>query len=269
MSQGDKKPTERAIGCNPTHHDGGGLSSREQGPQSQVIIVVPTYNEAENLPDLVGRVFALGLPNVKLLIVDDGSPDGTGEVAMELSKRYDGRVGLIRRDRKLGIGTAYVDGFARALTDGAEVVLQMDADLSHTPESIPGLLERLAKADVVVGSRYIKGGGVKDEWSLRRRFLSFLGNLGIRIVVGLSVKDATSGFKAFRGEALRSLDLARFRCKGFAFQSEMAGVCQRRGFRVVEHPIVFAERAKGSSKMSLAIILEALWCLLPSRWTRV
>ena len=269
MSQSDRKPTERAAGSNSTSHNDGGLFSREPGSHPLVIIVVPTYNEAENLPDLVRRVFALGLPNVRLLIVDDGSPDGTGEVATELSRRYDGRVGLVRRDRKLGIGTAYVAGFTRALAEGADVVLQMDADLSHAPESIPGLLGRLAEADVVVGSRYIEGGGVKDEWSIGRRLLSFLGNLGIRIVVGLRVKDATSGFKAFRCEVLGSLDLARFRCKGFAFQAEMAGVCQRRGYRVVEHPIVFAERAKGYSKMSLGIILEALWCLLPSRWTRV
>ena len=234
-----------------------------------VAVVVPTYNEAENLPVLVRRLFALDIPNTRLIVVDDGSPDGTGEVADRLSRQLSGRMELIQRGRKLGLGTAYVAGFSRALAEGADYVFQMDADLSHPPEYLPDFLERLSEADVVVGSRYMCGGGVDETWGVMRRLLSLCGNLGIRMITGLRVKDATSGFKAFRGTVLRSLDLAQFHCKGFGFQTEVAHACQIKGYQVVEHPIVFASRANGSSKMSLAIVIEALWHLLPLRWKRI
>ena len=243
------------------------IKGKESSPS--VAVVVPTYNEAENLPVLVRRLFALNIPNPRLIVVDDGSPDGTGEVATKLAQQFGGRLEVIQRGRKLGLGTAYVAGFSRALSEGADYVLQMDADLSHTPEYIPELLKELKDADVVVGSRYVPGGGVDETWGLRRRLLSSVGNLGIRVIAGLRVRDATSGFKAFRGSVLSSLDLTRFRCKGFAFQAELAHACQRRGYEVVEHPIVFASRAKGRSKMSLAIVVEAVWRLLPLRWNRM
>ena len=233
-----------------------------------VTVVVPTYNEADNLPELARRLFALELPNVRLLIVDDGSPDGTGEVAREVAAQYGGRLELIQRGSKLGLGTAYVAGFGRALEAGAGCVVEMDADLSHAPEYIPALLDELAQAEVVVGSRYVPGGGVDHTWGLPRRLLSSLGNSGIRLITGLKVKDATSGFKAFRANVLEELDVTRFQCKGFAFQAEVAHACQRRGYKVVEYPIVFAGRAGGQSKMSLAILLEAVWRLLPLRWKR-
>ena len=144
----------------------------------------------------------------------------------------------------------------------------MDADLSHAPEYIPAFLETLKDADVVVGSRYVPGGGVDEGWSLKRRFLSHFANVGIRMVAGLKVKDATSGFKGFRSSALRSLKMSEFNCKGFGFQAEVAHACQRQGARVIEYPIVFVDRAKGRSKMSLFIVFEALWWVLPLRWRR-
>ena len=231
-------------------------------------VVVPTYNEAANLPRLAERIFALGIPNTRLIVVDDNSPDGTAEVAKELAHKFEGRLDLIQRPNRQGLGTAYVKGFSHALNEGAAYVLQMDADLSHPPESIPALLEALKRADVVVGSRYIRGGGVDERWSLKRRMMSYLANVGIRMVAGLKVKDATSGFKAFRGTVLGSLNLTQLMCKGFGFQAEMAHACERQGYSVVEYPITFADRTEGRSKMSLSIALEALWRLLLLRWRR-
>ena len=236
--------------------------------EPMVAVVVPTYNEADNLRELAERIFALGLPNPKLLIVDDGSPDGTGEVADALTQQYEGRVEVMQRGSKLGLGTAYVDGFSRALAVGADYVIQMDADLSHAPEYLPEFLKGLDHADVVVGSRYVAGGGADQTWSWFRRLVSSGGNFGIRTIAGLRVRDATSGFKAFRAPVLRSLDLDRFECKGFAFQAEVAHACQRMRLRVVEHPIVFTDRSKGQSKMSMGIVIEAVWRLLPLRWKR-
>jgi glycosyltransferase involved in cell wall biosynthesis len=233
-----------------------------------VAIVVPTYNEANNLPRLTERIFALGIPNTKLIIVDDNSPDGTAEVVSQLESRFGDRLELIRRKQKQGLGTAYVMGFSRALEEGVDYVLQMDADLSHAPEYIPGLLEALEDADVVVGSRYTRGGRVDERWSVKRRILSSLANIGIRVTVGLKVKDSTTGFKAFRASVLRSMELTSFQCKGFGFQAEVAYTCQRKGYRVVEYPIVFYERKLGKSKMSLNIVLEALWRLILLRWRK-
>ena len=233
-----------------------------------VVIVIPTYNEAANLDELTRRIFALDVPDLRIVFVDDGSPDGTGRKAQELAGKYDGRVEVIQRGAKLGLGTAYVRGFSEALGQGADCVLQMDADLSHPPEAIPALLDKLRDAEVAVGSRYVKNGGVDESWSMSRRALSYFGNLGIRLITGLRVRDATSGFKAFRADALRALDMAAFRCTGFAFQAEMAHACQRNGYTVAEHPIIFIDRTKGQSKMSMAIVFEAVWKLLPLRWSR-
>ena len=240
----------------------------EREVDRSVAVVVPTYDEAQNLPGLVDRIFALGIPNTRLIVVDDSSPDGTAEVARELAGKVYGKLELIQRRGKEGLGTAYIEGFSRALAEGADYVLQMDADLSHAPEYIPAFLEALESADVVVGSRYVKGGGADPSWSLKRRFLSHLANLGIRMVCGLNVKDATSGFKGFRASALRSLKFEKARCRGFGFQAEVAHACQRHGLRVVEYPVVFVDRTKGRSKMSVAIVLEALWRLLLLRMRR-
>lgn len=247
-------------------NDGIGQIGVEEQPL--VVVVIPTYNEVDNLTELSHRIFALPVPDIRIIVVDDGSCDGTNEVAIELVRQYHGRIEIIQRGRKLGLGTAYVRGFLRALEMKADHVLQMDADFSHTPEDIPCLLAGLDNADVVVGSRYVVGGGVDEHWGFARRMLSMVGNLGIRVIAGLQVRDATSGFKAFRGETLDSIELSYFKCKGFAFQAEMAYVCQRNGYKLLEYPIVFEQRAEGRSKMSAGIIIEAIWRLFPLRWKR-
>lgn len=236
--------------------------------EGQVVVVSPTYDEAQNLPELADRIFALDIPDMRLIVVDDGSPDGTAQVARDLAERFDGRLQVIERDGKQGLGTAYLEGFSTALEQGADFVLQMDADLSHAPEYIPHFLSSLGDKDVVVGSRYVAGGGVDASWRLKRRLVSHAGNLGIRLVAGLRVRDATSGFKGFRAGALRDLLADEFRCRGFGFQAEVARACQQRGYEVVEHPIVFVDRARGRSKMSIGIVIEALWRLMLVRWRR-
>ena len=239
-------------------------SNEHQGDpriSGRVAVVVPTYNEAENLPELASRLFALDVDELLLYIVDDGSPDGTAEVARELSGEYDGRIEVISRSGKLGLGTAYTTGFASALTEEIDYVVQMDADLSHSPEEVPHMLAKLDRFDVAVGSRYTSGGGLDPEWSAKRRMLSGYGNHLIRAVTGVRVRDVTSGFKAYRASALRSLDLSRIRCIGFGFQAEIAHYCQSNGLNVVEHPITFMDRTRGESKMSVRIVAEAIWKL--------
>ena len=233
----------------------------EGGPLGRVAVVVPTYNEADNLPELASRLFGLDLEDIRLYIVDDSSPDGTAEVARKLSDEYENRIEVISRSGKQGLGTAYTTGFARALSEEVDYVVQMDADLSHVPEEIPQMLGKLRRSDVAVGSRYTTGGGLDPEWSAKRRMLSGLGNHLIRAVTGVSVMDVTSGFKVYRASALRSLDLSRIRCIGFGFQAEVAHYCQASGLEVVEHPIMFMERTRGVSKMSVRIIAEAMWKL--------
>ena len=233
-----------------------------------VTVVIPTYNEAENVPEIVERIFALDIPGSRIIIVDDNSPDGTAQVVQRLVERCEGRIDLISRPAKMGLGTAYAEGFSRALADGASYVVQSDADLSHGPEEIPEMLRELERADVAVGSRYIPGGRIGDDWPVHRRLLSSMANRGMRMVVGVEVKDATTGFKAFRAEALGSIDLQGIRCRGFGFQVEVAYACQRLGLRVVEHPIEFNDRARGMSKMSLGIAFEALTRLALLRFRR-
>ena len=250
------------------HALAGGNQSSADPAAKKLAVVVPTYNEAANLPQLAERLFRLGIPNTRLIVVDDNSPDGTADVAEKLTETWDGRVEVIRRPGKMGLGTAYIDGFKRALDEGADYVVQMDADLSHGPEYIVEFLATLTRADVVVGSRYAAGGGTDEAWSWRRRLLSSLSNHGIRAVGGIRVRDATSGFKGYRGDALKSLEMSRFKCRGFGFQAEVAKECQRRGFKVVEQPILFVDRTHGQSKMSLSIVVEAFWRLLLMRWKR-
>ena len=232
----------------------------------KVAVVVPTYNEAENLPLLTERLFNLDISALTLIVVDDGSPDGTGEVALQLAAKYDGRVELVQRHRKEGLGPAYIAGFSHALDAGADYIVQMDADLSHQPEYIPKFVAALEESDVVVGSRYVSGGGVDEHWGVMRRLISSGGNWGIRAVTGVKIKDATGGFKAFRQSVLRSIDFSQMRCAGFGFQAEINHACERMGFVVIEHPIVFIDRTMGKSKMSLGIMVEAMWKLLPLRW---
>lgn len=232
------------------------------------MVVVPTYNEAHNLPELVRRLLALPFPSLKLLVVDDNSPDGTGTVADKLVRAYPESVQVLHRTTKLGMGTAYVEGFQFALQQEADVLVQMDADLSHTPEDLPRLVDALSSADVAVGSRYCPGGALDPNWGWKRRLISQLGNLYARWASGVRVRDATGGFKAYRSQAVRKLNLNAIRSHGFAFQIEVAHQCQNQCFRVVEVPILFLDREKGGSKLSHQIVLEALWRLPLLRWVR-
>lgn len=233
-----------------------------------IAVVVPTYNEAGNMPELANRLSSLGFTNLRLVIVDDNSPDGTADVAKNLERKFTGSIDVVSRESKQGLGTAYVAGFKHALSQGAEYVVQMDADLSHSPEYIPGMIDKLTDFDVVVGSRYTKGGGVDETWTFKRRALSHWANFFIRVIAGLKPKDVTSGFKAYRASALGTLNLDGFQCKGFAFQAEVAHACQTNRLKVTEYPIVFVDRVHGKSKMSLFIMREALWKLFPLRWKR-
>jgi dolichol-phosphate mannosyltransferase len=230
---------------------------------SQAWVVIPTYNEVENLPALVGGVraamAALG-PGVvgSILVVDDNSPDGTGHIADRLAAAH-ADLHVLHRPGKAGLAAAYVAGFERALAEGADYVFEMDADFSHDPADLPRLLDAARDgADVVVGSRYAPGGGV-DGWSLDRQLLSRAGGFYARAVLGSPIRDLTGGFKCFRADALRAIGLDAFAADGFAFQVETTFRAARAGLRIEEVPIVFHERRAGRSKMSAAIAFEALW----------
>ncbi len=231
-----------------------------------IIVVVPTYNEAGNISTLADGLAALPLPGLRLLIVDDDSPDGTGRLADELALARPGRVDVIHRSAPRGFGLAYKDGFRWALDHGAGVIVQMDADGSHAPKDVPRLVERLAEFDVAVGSRYVAGGGIDERWGPARFALSRSANLLARAILGLKVRDTTSGFKAWRRSALEAVDPGRARSGGFLFLEEMAFLCRKLGLRVCEVPIYFAERTAGESKMSLGVKLEAAAGLLALRW---
>jgi dolichol-phosphate mannosyltransferase len=226
-----------------------------------VTVVVPTFNEADNLAAMAGALLALPVPGLGLIIVDDESPDGTGRLADDLAAASAGRVDVIHRHGARGLGFAYRDGFARALERGAEAVVQMDADFSHAPSDVPRLLDALADCDVAVGSRYVPGGGVDDRWGLRRFALSRSANAYARTILGLKTRDATSGFKAWRRSALESVDPGRVGSNGYLFQVEMTYISERLGLRICEVPIFFTERRAGASKMSLRVKFEAAFGL--------
>lgn len=231
-------------------------------PKLKVAIVIPTYNEAENLPVLITELSALGIEGLGFVVVDDGSPDGTGDVADRLAEEYDGVFEVIHRESKQGLGKSYVVGFTKALELGAEQIVQMDADLSHPPVEVPYMLKALDDADIVVGSRYTKGGGVDPAWSFGRKQISYWGGFGIRTVLGLKVKDATSGFKAFRRSAMETVDISRMKLSGYGFQSEVSYRAQKAGLKIAEHPFTFLDRTAGKSKMSAGIALEAIYRLI-------
>jgi dolichol-phosphate mannosyltransferase len=228
-------------------------------------IVVPTYNEAENLPKLVASVFELPLPELNLLVVDDNSPDQTGQIAEDLALAYPGRIHVLHRSGKLGLGSAYIQGFGRAMILGAEAVGQMDADFSHPPEKLIELVKTLETCDVAMGSRYVPGGQVDERWPFWRKGLSAFGNIYARAILGLPVRDATGGFRLWRRSTLRRMPLERVKSNGYVFQVEMAYLAHLLGFHFKEVPIYFADRRWGKSKMSLRIQLEAAyrtWLLL-------
>jgi len=220
------------------------------------LIIIPTYNECENIETLLDRLLALPF-GLEVLVVDDNSPDGTGDlVAARESK--DPRIHLLRRPGKMGLGSAYVAGFRYALAHGAQLVFEMDADFSHDPVAIGSFLEAAEQADVVLGSRYLHGVTVV-HWPLRRLILSYSANVYTRLITGLPVRDATGGFKCFRRRALEAVNLDQVKSDGYAFQIEMSYKCWRKGFRIVEIPITFVDRRAGVSKMNRRIVWEAAW----------
>lgn len=227
----------------------------------RIVMVVPTYNEADNLPWIVGRLRA-AVPAVDVLVVDDGSPDGTGDIADELAAA-DPRVSVVHRTEKAGLGAAYLHGFAVALERGYDVVGEMDADGSHQPEQLPRLLDALTNADLVIGSRWVPGGAVVN-WPWTRKALSVGGNLYARVALGIPVRDVTAGYRVFRRATLEAIDLPSVESSGYCFQADLAWRTVQAGLRVVEVPIEFVERVRGESKMDRAVATESL--LRITRW---
>jgi dolichol-phosphate mannosyltransferase len=224
-------------------------------PLGRVLVVVPTYNEADNVDHIVGRVRG-AVPDADVLIADDNSPDGTGKIADRLAEE-DSHIHVLHRLGKQGLGAAYLAGFEWGLEHGYDVLVEMDADGSHPPEALPSLLQRLGSADLVLGSRWVPGGRVVN-WPRSREVLSRGGNAYVRLLLGIPLRDATGGFRAFRAATLRGLDLANVESQGYCFQVDLAWRAVRSGFRVAEVPITFVERERGESKMSQSIVLEAL-----------
>jgi dolichol-phosphate mannosyltransferase len=222
----------------------------------RLTVVVPTYNEAENLPKLVSALFSLPL-ELRVLVVDDNSPDGTGNVADELARAFPGRVSVIHRAGKLGLRSAYLNGFKVALEAGAEAVVQMDADFSHDPQALVEMAKRLESADLVIGSRYVKDGSVDKNWPLWRKGLSAFGNFYARTILRVPMRDVTTGYRVWRRETLLSMPLERLQSSGYVFLVEMAYLAHCLEFRIAESPIYFADRRWGKSKMSLRIQAEA------------
>ena len=218
------------------------------------LVVVPTFNERDNLPVLVAGLMQHA--GVRVLVVDDQSPDGTGEVADALAREYPGRVEVLHRTERRGFGRSYIDGLRRAIGEPVDVLCQMDADLSHDPAQLPSLVAATANADLVIGSRYIPGGAIVN-WPLRRRLLSRMANVYIRMVTRLGVSDCTTGYRCWRREAMASMPLDRFFSEGYSFLIEMLFVAARRGYRIAEVPITFVERRAGESKVSRAVLVES------------
>ncbi len=234
-------------------------------------LVLPTYNEADNVQAILnraGEVLGEAAPEgFRILVVDDGSPDGTGDIADSMAGEHDW-VRVLHRTEKAGIGPAYLAGFAHALGEGAGYVMEMDSDFSHDPADLARLLERArTDADLVLGSRYVPGGGVSD-WGKLRQLISEWGSTYARVVLGLKVRDLTGGFKCFRREVLEAIDFQTVRSRGYAFQVELTYRAVQAGFRVAEVPIVFREREKGQSKMSWRIAAEAMWLVPLLRFAR-
>ncbi len=234
----------------------------------KITVVIPTYNEAENIPKLVSALFSLPLPELGLLVVDDNSPDGTGHLVENLGNERPGKIAVLHRASKQGLGTAYIAGFRQALKQGADAVLQMDADFSHPIEKIPEMVSALEGADVVLGSRYIPGGSVDERWPFWRKALSSWGNIYARTILQVPIRDVTGGFRLWRREVLESIPLEKVKSNGYVFQVEMAYIAVRLGFRFAEVPFYFADRRWGKSKMNLKIQAEAAFrtWILPWRY---
>ncbi|MEJ2551410.1 MAG: polyprenol monophosphomannose synthase [Anaerolineales bacterium] len=225
----------------------------------KLTVVIPTYNEAENLELIAAELWALPIPDLKILVVDDASPDETGKIADDLAAAHPGRLSVIHRRGKLGLGSAYITGFKAALEGDAEAIAQMDADFSHDPGYLPEFMDKLKSADAVFGSRYVPGGKLDERWGFGRVLLSAFGNLYARLILGLQIKDATGGYRLWRRETLQGMPLDSIRSNGYVFQVEMSYVAQKLGFHTIESPIYFEDRRIGQSKMTLRIQLEAAY----------
>jgi dolichol-phosphate mannosyltransferase len=231
----------------------------------KITVILPTYNEAENLPNLVSALFSLPL-DLSLLVVDDNSPDGTGQIAEELSQKFSGRIHILHRTGKLGLRSAYLEGFAKAFETGADVVVQMDADFSHDPAVLVEMARRIESCDVVIGSRYTKGGSLAKRWPLWRKALSSFGNTYARTILNFPLRDVTTGYRMWKRRALEVIPLDRIRSNGYIFLVEMAYVAYLMGFKIVETPIHFSDRRWGESKMSFKIQMEAAVRVWDVRW---
>jgi len=234
---------------------------------TKLFIVIPTFNEADNLPQMAETLFDLGVPNLNVLIVDDNSPDGTGQIADELAQKYPGDFHVIHRQGKMGLGTAYRQGFTWAIEHGADYIVQMDADFSHSPAYVEQFLTHIPDYDVVVGSRYVRGGQVDERWSGWRSFLSWWANsVWVRLILGVKTQDATAGFKCWTKDALKQIGLNRVNANGYVFQIEMCYLSEKLGFRIHEIPIYFEDRRIGQSKLSVPVKIEAALRVFEMRW---
>ena len=223
----------------------------------KIVVILPTYNERENIREMATALFELGIPNFKLLIVDDNSPDGTGDIAEELATA-NGRIAVLHRPEKQGLGPAYRHGFKEALKSGADLLIQMDADFSHQPKYIPQMLEQAQDHDVVVGSRYTSGGSVDESWGPLRKLLSWWANVVYSpTILNTPIKDVTGGFRLFHRDTLIGMNIDQVRSNGYVFMVEMIFVAYKLGFRIKEIPIHFPDRLRGTSKMSTSIAFEA------------
>jgi len=224
----------------------------------KTVVIIPTYNEAENLVNITTAIFDLGIEGLEMLVIDDASPDGTGQLADQLMQKYPDRFHVMHRGGKLGLGTAYIQGFKWALEQGYQYIIHMDADFSHPPEFVPQMLTFIPDYDVIVGSRYVKGGRLDVNWAWYRRLLSWWANsVWVRVILGTKIKDATAGFKCWKASALQRIDLDRVRSSGYIFQVEMCYLAEKLGFRIKEIPIYFEERRIGESKMDSGVKIEA------------
>jgi dolichol-phosphate mannosyltransferase len=222
-----------------------------------IAVIIPTFNEKENLPKITEQLLALPLEDLRLLIIDDNSPDGTGQLADEIASRFPKQTTVMHRAGKLGLGTAYISGFKQLLKTDVQFIAQMDADFSHPPEKLLEFMKAITDADVVFGSRYIPGGSLDENWPAWRKFLSRFGNEYSRAILRIPVKDLTGGYRLWRREVLSTIPLDEVRSNGYVFQVEMAYVTSLLGFHITEIPIYFAERKFGQSKMNLSIQIEA------------
>lgn len=230
----------------------------------KTLVIVPTYNEADNIEIILSKIIELNIPNLEILVVDDNSPDGTHEIVAQVAKR-DLRVKLLKRDAKTGLGKAYVEGFKYAIKERYDHIFEMDADLSHDPKDIPRFLEKIKINDLVIGSRYKTGVNVVN-WPLPRLLLSLGANWYTRLITGLPIMDCTAGFKCFRRQVLEDIDLNNISSDGYAFQIEMTYKAWKKKFKICELPIIFVDRSKGDSKMTRKVMREAAWIVWKLRF---